>query len=253
MGIVDKLKAIGDAIREKTGSTAKLSLDQMVNEIEAISVGGDTTVEDALIMRTITSYTNPDVTKLKGFCFYNAVDLEELNLPKVTTVGFNALYNCKGLKTANMDGLITTTDGGLFENASALVSVSLANLETITKGSVLRACSSLPSIVLPKLTTVSGSYALGYCTSLEKAEFPSLTTISGGSFMRGCSKLKTLILGYATEPVQMTASAHYAFLDATHLEIYVPDNLVEDYKVATNWTSFASKIKPLSEYVEVTE
>ena len=30
--------------------------------------------------------------------------------------------------------------------------------------------------------------------------------------------------------------------------IYVPDNLVEDFKVATNWLLFADQIKPLSEY-----
>lgn len=32
--------------------------------------------------------------------------------------------------------------------------------------------------------------------------------------------------------------------------IYVPDALVEDYKVATNWSTYAAQIKPLSEYVE---
>ena len=32
--------------------------------------------------------------------------------------------------------------------------------------------------------------------------------------------------------------------------IYVPDNLVEQYKTATNWSRHADKIKRLSEYVE---
>lgn len=29
--------------------------------------------------------------------------------------------------------------------------------------------------------------------------------------------------------------------------VYVPDELVEEYKVATNWSTFANQIKPLSE------
>ena len=29
-----------------------------------------------------------------------------------------------------------------------------------------------------------------------------------------------------------------------------PDLLVEEYKVANNWSAFANNIKPLSEYVE---
>jgi hypothetical protein len=32
--------------------------------------------------------------------------------------------------------------------------------------------------------------------------------------------------------------------------IYVPDDKVEALKVATNWSTFADIIKPLSEYVE---
>lgn len=34
--------------------------------------------------------------------------------------------------------------------------------------------------------------------------------------------------------------------------IYVPDNLVEQYKAATNWSTFANQIKPISE-LEVTQ
>ena len=32
--------------------------------------------------------------------------------------------------------------------------------------------------------------------------------------------------------------------------IYVPDSLVEDYKAANYWSTYASQIKPISEYVE---
>lgn len=32
--------------------------------------------------------------------------------------------------------------------------------------------------------------------------------------------------------------------------IYVPDALVESYKTATNWSTYADQILPLSEYVE---
>lgn len=40
MALTDKLKAIGDAIRAKTGKTDALTLDQMVTEIEGITTGG---------------------------------------------------------------------------------------------------------------------------------------------------------------------------------------------------------------------
>lgn len=40
MALTDKLKAIADAIRAKTGNTAPLTLDQMPAEIDGIQTGG---------------------------------------------------------------------------------------------------------------------------------------------------------------------------------------------------------------------
>ena len=41
MALIDKLSAIGDAIREKTGTVEKLTLDEMPGMISQISGGGD--------------------------------------------------------------------------------------------------------------------------------------------------------------------------------------------------------------------
>lgn len=41
MALTDKLKAIADAIRGKTGKTDTLTLDQMATEITDIQIGGD--------------------------------------------------------------------------------------------------------------------------------------------------------------------------------------------------------------------
>ena len=41
MALTDKLTAIANAIRSKTGKTETMTLDQMPTEIEAISGGGD--------------------------------------------------------------------------------------------------------------------------------------------------------------------------------------------------------------------
>lgn len=34
------------------------------------------------------------------------------------------------------------------------------------------------------------------------------------------------------------------------LNVYVPDDLVDAFKAATNWSAFGDRIKPLSTYVE---
>ena len=59
-----ELVKIANAIRTKTGTTDKISLEDMPAKIAAIESGGDTDAEDGLITRTLTSYTNSRVTTI---------------------------------------------------------------------------------------------------------------------------------------------------------------------------------------------
>ena len=56
MALTDKLTAIGDAIREKTGKSDLLTLDQMPTEIRAIKTGGGDLPAEALIISGDCSY-----------------------------------------------------------------------------------------------------------------------------------------------------------------------------------------------------
>ena len=49
MGLIDKLNAIGDAIRAKTGGIEKLTLDQMPTEIASIATTGGGEVEPIVL------------------------------------------------------------------------------------------------------------------------------------------------------------------------------------------------------------
>ena len=56
MALTDKLNAIGDAIRAKTGGTEKLTLDQMPTEIASITTGGGDFPEEAFVLTGNQSY-----------------------------------------------------------------------------------------------------------------------------------------------------------------------------------------------------
>ena len=66
----------------------------------------------------------------------------------------------------------------------------------------------------------------------------SLTTV----VIRNTTKVALLNMGNAFSGTKIASGTGY---------IYVPDELVDSYKVATNWVTYANQIKPLSEYVEV--
>lgn len=63
MALIDKLNAIGEAIRAKTGKTDKLMLDQMPNEIASIEGGGTTPANPIIEALSVTengTYTAPN-------------------------------------------------------------------------------------------------------------------------------------------------------------------------------------------------
>ena len=65
---------------------------------------------------------------------------------------------------------------------------------------------------------------------------------------QNCSTLKTIIITSTSVPSLSTKDVFTGtpIVDGTGY-IYVLDELVESYKSSTNWSTYASQIKPLSE------
>ena len=79
--------------------------------------------------------------------------------------------------------------------------------------------------------TISGSFSSDLFFNVRDFAFYS------------CSNLTSIYVGTNTSTV-CTLSDTGAFDDCTNLtSIYVPANLVDSYKSATNWSSYADKIK----------
>ena len=142
--------------------------------------------------------------------------------------------------TGLIDGTVTTLDLSAWPDTGAL------------RAYAFYGCSALTSITLPAGMTGSiGTYALYGCSKLTSITLPAGMTGSIGTYaFGGCSKLTKLVI-QRTAGVVTLASAN-AFgnsgITATTGDIYVPDARVSAYKTATNWSTFAGRIRPLSAY-----
>ena len=127
-----------------------------------------------------------------------------------------------------------------FSSCSSLTEVSFPNAIGIGEYAFYK-CSSLTSVSIPKATSID-TYAFYYCSSLTEVSFPNVTSIGNYAFY-SCSKLTTIYVGTNTSTV-CTLSSTNALNNCTSLtNIYVPASLVDSYKSATNWSSYADKIK----------
>ena len=162
---------------------------------------------------------------------------------------------------SNMDGILTRqgttirndriTYLGLevFRNYESLAVVDFPNV-TSTGVNVFYACYGLSTVNLPSLISIN-SNVFAYSSLLKRLDFPSVERISGGAFS-GCSRLVTLILRKANTVCTLenvSAFSGTSIAKGTGF-VYVPDDLVEQYKTANNWSTYASQIKPISELEE---
>ena len=84
------------------------------------------------------------------------------------------------------------------------------------------------------------SSAFRSCSALTSVSLPAATSIGNSAFYY-CSKLTTLYIGTESDTVCTLSSTNAIPSNVT--DIYVPEALVDSYKTATNWSSFADKIK----------
>ena len=128
---------------------------------------------------------------------------------------------------------------GLVEGT--LESIKLSNVTSIGNGAFY-GCSSLTEVSFPNAKS-TGYQAFQYCSSLTEitdVSFPKATSIGSRTFYN-CSKLTTIYIGTESDTVCTLSSTNA--IPSSVTDIYVPSSLVDSYKSATVWSTFASKIK----------
>ena len=145
--------------------------------------------------------------------------------------------------TAQDFGDITEIRQYAFAYATNLVSVLLPNTIISISYSAFNGCSGLTSIEIPSSVTSIGDSAFRDCSSLTSIEIPSGVTSIGQYAFYGCTSLTTMTVLPTTPPTLSNTGA----ISTATTSIYVPDESVDAYKQATNWSNFADIIKPLSE------
>lgn len=178
--------------------------------------GGGQTSEDlkALVERTITSFSNSEITSIGQYAFYSCNLLLTVSLPNATSANMYAFGGC-----------------------SKLTTVSLQNATTIDLYA-FNGCSKLTDISVPNVTSISMN-AFNNCSSLTDISLPNVTSI-GSSAFSGCSKLATVVLGASTMCALSNANAfnNTPFVSGrTGGTLYVPQDLITSYQADTNWST----------------
>lgn len=246
-----------DVVFEATDTDLQVSFNDKLQLVSS----GILNDADKVVDGTVSgAYASSAVTSLRAGAFWGCSNLSNISLPNCTRISNHSFRACAALESVNLPSCVsfaTTGDenGAFFRDSEKLKSINIPNLTTIEDGRrAFNWCSSLEELHAPNLTSLTNtSTMLSYCTKIRKVSFPKLggTTINSNTFPY-CYNLETLILGgNQLNPLDnVNAFTNTGINTENGLRIYVPDDLVDTYKTATNWSAFADKIKPISELEE---
>ena len=180
-----------------------------------------------------------------------------------------------GLIDRSLTSITINTNVGkyAFYGCTNLKSVVILDGVTVIGGNAFNGCSNLEYIKLPQSLITLSSFAFGGCSKLQSVDLQNVTffadnafnsalllktlkvnvkTTFGGNALRN-SKIETLVLTSDNMSVlQGTLGTNTPIVDGTGY-IYVPANLLEDYKSATNWVTYADQFRAIEDHPEVLE
>lgn len=174
MSVREKMTAIADAIRGKTGASDPLTLDQMAAEIAGIETGGGAADDGqlaALLNKSIAAFTFPDgVTSIGAYAFYLCGKLTITGIPEtVTSIGERAFFSANLVQLSRIPDAVTylgrycftspliteisipggvTTDQGSFYS-NGLTRATFRGVPTKLDASTFFTCNNLTELNVP--------------------------------------------------------------------------------------------------------
>ena len=178
------------------------------------------------------------VTSLPTYCYINSYALQSITIPaSVTSIGQDAFSGCYGLEEVVVPSSVTNIDNNTFSTCYALRSIKLPNSITSIGNSAFSSCANVEPFALPSSLTSIGTYAFSYCYQFVSVTIPSTVTSIGNYAFSGCSGVAEYHILPTTPPTLGTTVFNGIASDCV---IYVPSAKLNDYKTATNWSTYAS-------------
>lgn len=188
MALTEKLTSIADAIRTKTGSADKLTLDGMAQAIAGIETGGADN-SGGLIDGTLTEYRNIALTKIRNYAFYYHPSIERIFLPNLQHANYTAPFrNCSALKVVDI-GVSSAIGSAAFPSCPLLKTIVIRRTDGVCSLLGINTFNSTPfasggtggTVYVPQAliesyktaTNWSTLYAAGTCNfvALEGSEY----------------------------------------------------------------------------------
>lgn len=193
-----------------------------------------------------------NAVELYSNSFSKSTSLTSVVAPSIRLNGTYHFQNCTSLETVT--GTIETLGNYSFSGCTNLTTVDISNVFSTAQRAFYN-CSSLVGDITLLQASYVASYCFYGCTNIKKVNlaYSFCSSVATYAFY-GCSTLDTLIINSeSTVPslANINAFTNTPIASGTGY-IYVPSALVDSYKAATNWSSYAEQIRAIEDYPDIT-
>ena len=221
MGFYGDLGSGGAILRYSSGSDNRNSVYR--NSVQKIEIGNG-------------------VTSIKQNAFNACYSLISIIIPNsITSIEESTFNTCSSLSSITIPNSVTSIGNSAFYGCSSLSLITIPNSVTSIGTAAFNGCYSLSPITIPNSVTSILQQAFSRCFSLSSITIPNSVTSIGASVFYTCSSVA--FYDFSNHTSVPTLSNTNAFKNiAVDCQIRVPASLVDTWKAATNWSTYADHI-----------
>ena len=224
-----------------TGNNGKV----YCNLLQDVQIGANvTSIDNAAFYYcySLSSISIPaSVTSISNYAFQNCYALASISIPaSVTSIGSSAFSGCS-LSSISIPAGVTSIGYYAFQNCYSLSSISIPAGVTSIGNAAFSSCPSLSSVTIPAGVKSINDTAFSYCYSLSSISIPASVKSINSSAFQNCYGMAEYHLLPTTPPTLSNTNAFNGI--PSDCIIYVPKGCLEAYQNATNWATYASKMK----------
>ena len=234
-----------------------------------VNTSGDYTYESVFARIRGDLHLPKNLTKIGTFAFASCATLALKSLPEnVSSLGIRTFGNCTNLALESLPEGLTSIPERCFYACPNIILKSLPSKIKSIGPYAFSSCTKLALESLPEGLTSIATNAFYNCPTIKVKRIPSGVTQLTAQTFYGCTGLTEM-----TIEGNITSIGQKSFYNCTNLEkvilpnvtmvptlankdvftntpiasgtgnIYVPDELVDTFKAATNWSTYADQIK----------
>lgn len=176
MALINKLKAIADAIRDMTGKTEEMKLDVMPEEIRNIRTAKEPYVEETYDKdeNLIEAKLSTGFTKVRTLLFKGCTELKKISIPEgVKIIDNTSFYQCSKLEEIQFPKSLEKLEYYSFQYCELLKTVEIPINTYWIGGGVFANCTGLNEVTIKSVKNIRiQSTSFENCTNLTVINVP---------------------------------------------------------------------------------